>query len=600
MGMTRSNAVEDPATVPGLAGLLAAASRQLEALGSPGNTHATQLRSLGERLDAGRFHLAVLGQFKRGKSTFINALLESPLLPSSVVPLTALPTFIRWGDRAEARVCYQDGRAPEIGPSGPEEPLEVFLSRYVSEVGNPCNHKGVSQVEVRFPSPLLREGLVIIDTPGIGSTWKHNTEATLQFLPQCDAALFLVAPDPPMTEVEVAFLAKVRAKVHRILFVLNKVDYLDGAEREVIRPFLRQVLEQNLGFPEGTPIYEASARGGLQAALAGDRPGWQASGMAQIRSGLETFIRQEQNQVLEASVGTKGCFVLDAALLSIQLTLKALTLPIQDLETRLAQFEARIEDIQHERLLAGDLLAGDRKRAHAHLEELTEGLRRQARQYLMDLVKQELDRQVDPTETTIQERIAAVLPDFFESALETLSGQFAARTEQFLAAHQKRADQLLEQLRSTAAVLFDLPYRAPEGVGAFELKRTPYWVSRQWTDALSPIRPDWIDRLRPAKARRRRILARIREQVELLVVRNAENLRWSLYQGLDESLYRFSASLDEQLAASIQATREGMALGLEKRKETSAAITEEVTRLEALATRLSAMREQLAGSARPS
>jgi hypothetical protein len=238
--------------------------------------------------------------------------------------------------------------------------------------------------------------------------------------------------------------------------------------------------------------------------------------------------------------------VLDAALLSIQLTLKALTLPIQD------------------------------------------------------LVKQELDRQVDPTETTIQERIAAVLPDFFESALETLSGQFADRTEQFLAAHQKRADQLLEQLRSTAAVLFDLPYRAPEGVGAFELKRTPYWVSRQWTDALSPIRPDWIDRLRPAKARRRRILARIREQVELLVVRNAENLRWSLYQGLDESLYRFSASLDEQLAASIQATREGMALGLEKRKETSAAITEEVTRLEALATRLSAMREQLAGSARPS
>lgn len=546
MGMTRSNAVEDPATVPGLAGLLAAASRQLEALGSPGNTHATQLRSLGERLDAGRFHLAVLGQFKRGKSTFINALLESPLLPSSVVPLTALPTFIRWGDRAEARVCYQDGRAPEIGPSGPEEPLEVFLSRYVSEAGNPCNHKGVSQVEVRFPSPLLREGLVIIDTPGIGSTWKHNTEATLQFLPQCDAALFLVAPDPPMTEVEVAFLAKVRAKVHRILFVLDKVDYLDGAEREVIRPFLRQVLEQNLGFPEGTPIYEASARGGLQAALAGDRPGWQASGMAQIRSGLETFIRQEQNQVLEASVGTKGCFVLDAALLSIQLTLKALTLPIQD------------------------------------------------------LVKQELDRQVDPTETTIQERIAAVLPDFFESALETLSGQFAARTEQFLAAHQKRADQLLEQLRSTAAVLFDLPYRAPEGVGAFELKRTPYWVSRQWTDALSPIRPDWIDRLRPAKARRRRILARIREQVELLVVRNAENLRWSLYQGLDESLYRFSASLDEQLAASIQATREGMALGLEKRKETSAAITEEVTRLEALATRLSAMREQLAGLARPS
>ncbi|MDN5344604.1 MAG: hypothetical protein PWQ18_715 [Clostridia bacterium] len=85
----------------------------------------------------------------------------------------------------------------------------------------------LSQVEVFYPSPLLSKGVVLIDTPGIGSTFRHNTEATLNFLPQCDAALFLVSADPPITEVEVEFLKAVRSRVTHLFFILNKVDYLN-------------------------------------------------------------------------------------------------------------------------------------------------------------------------------------------------------------------------------------------------------------------------------------------------------------------------------------------------------------------------------------
>ena len=137
------------------------------------------------RLAAGRFQLAVLGQFKRGKSTLLNALLGVDALPTDVVPVTAIPTF-----------------------------LEVFL-----------------------PSELLACGLLLFDTPGVGSTFRHNTAAADAVLAECDAALFVVSPDPPITEVEVQFLARVRQKVERVIVVLNKIDTLEPDEVEPVATF---------------------------------------------------------------------------------------------------------------------------------------------------------------------------------------------------------------------------------------------------------------------------------------------------------------------------------------------------------------------------
>jgi len=149
-------------------------------------------------------HLAVLGQFKRGKSTFVNALLGEELLPTAIVPLTAIPTFIEHADRLQATIIFTDHRHNEICQP---------LARFVTESANPENKLGVSQVDVYYPSDLLKNGLVLIDTPGIGSTFRHNTVATLNFLPQCDAAVFVVSADPPPTEVEIEFLRQVQGKV---------------------------------------------------------------------------------------------------------------------------------------------------------------------------------------------------------------------------------------------------------------------------------------------------------------------------------------------------------------------------------------------------
>ncbi len=182
--------------------LLGEAINRVDELGEGFLAARDSLVSL-ERFEDGRFHLAVLGQFKRGKSTLLNALLGHSLLPTSVVPLTAIPTFVQYGPDLCICVRYQDGKRAKEFAGRPIEEAVKILEGFVTEEGNPKNRLRVKQVDILHPAPILQHGVVLIDTPGVGSTFTHNTRATINFLPQCDAALFVVSADPPLTEVEV-------------------------------------------------------------------------------------------------------------------------------------------------------------------------------------------------------------------------------------------------------------------------------------------------------------------------------------------------------------------------------------------------------------
>jgi ribosome biogenesis GTPase A len=122
---------------------------------------ASTARCTAERVSAGQFYVACVGQFKRGKSTLLNALIGHPVLPTAVVPVTSVPTIIRYGKRLSARVRLQNETWMEIAVSAVEE--------YVSEGKNPENLKGVVGVEIFVPSPLLETGMCLVDTPGLGS-----------------------------------------------------------------------------------------------------------------------------------------------------------------------------------------------------------------------------------------------------------------------------------------------------------------------------------------------------------------------------------------------------------------------------------------------
>ncbi len=558
-------------------------------LGPDFQVPAARLADLRERLRAGRFHLAVLGQFKRGKSTLLNALLGQEILPTAVVPLTAIPTWIRYGSEPRATLYFQDDREPETSADARPATVNAFLSRFATEAGNPGNSLGVLRLEVAHPAPILRDSVVLIDTPGVGSTFKHNTEATLNFLPQCDAALFLVSADPPLTEVEVEFLKQARARISRLFFVLNKIDYLDAEELQVARGFLQRTLEQKVGIGPDDAILCVSARQGLAARLAGDPDRWRGSGMAALEQELIRFLAAEKSRTLAHAVAAKARETLDEVMLRLQLAVRSLRMPLHDLQRRLEVFEQSLTEVAAQRESTGDLLAGDLKRTLAYLEELAARQRTAAHAFLTDALDKALVNGVENvTDDQVQEALAGVIPGYFEHQSGAMADLVGKRLTRVLGAHQERSDQLIGGIRQTAANLFEIPYALPAAEDAFHLVQQPDWVTHRWSSTLSPIPRSVWERLLPGPLRRRLRLRRIAGRLDDLVLRNVENLRWALYQSINDSFRHFGSELDARLRETRAATKDAITAAMRQRQERGAAVDQEIKRLESAGDRIAA------------
>lgn len=177
-----------------------------------------------ERVAAERFDLGVVGEFSAGKSTFINALLGEAILPSSVRPTTSAPNRIHFGRDAALKVVYTSGREDVSN-------LET-LNDFVTERGNPANEKGISHVEIAYPSPLLESGLRILDTPGLSSLFDSHDEVTRRAIPLCDAVIVLAPGRQPFTASLEEFLEGLGSIIEsRTFYVLNKIDQVDVDRR---------------------------------------------------------------------------------------------------------------------------------------------------------------------------------------------------------------------------------------------------------------------------------------------------------------------------------------------------------------------------------
>jgi len=181
-----------------------------------------RLRGLEEHMREAVLRVAVLGQFKRGKSSLLNAILGLPLLPTGVTPVTAIPTFVRGADAARLRITYEGPGEPLISSNVPQFPS--ILARHVSEEQNPNNEANVGLVEIDLPTDAALRHIVFIDTPGVGSTLIHNTRAAEAVLSKCDVGVFVVSADPPITAAEAEYLNQIRRYLPKPVFVLNKVD----------------------------------------------------------------------------------------------------------------------------------------------------------------------------------------------------------------------------------------------------------------------------------------------------------------------------------------------------------------------------------------
>lgn len=302
-------------------------------LGRLAEGHADLARAaarLAGRTRHGRFHVAVAGDVKRGKSTLVNALLGTPVLPTGVVPLTAVATEVGHG-RLGATVHLLDGGRRDI-PIGE-------LADWVTEPGNPDNRRGVDRVEVRVPAPLLATGLVLVDTPGAGSVYEHNTTAAADARALADAAIVVLGADGPLSRAERDALDGFRVRGARLFVVVNKADRLDDDELDEV---LRFVAGQ-LG--DGVPVRAVSARRALEARRAGRPPGPDAGEIGVLEGELAAFVAGDLAAERDAVTARELARLVGELGGRVALEVAAAELEAGELDGRLRAFrrEARAE-----------------------------------------------------------------------------------------------------------------------------------------------------------------------------------------------------------------------------------------------------------------
>ncbi|MGH9744369.1 MAG: dynamin family protein, partial [Candidatus Acidiferrum sp.] len=285
---------------------------------------------LAARLVEGRFHVACIGQFKRGKSTLLNALVDDRALPTGVTPVTTVATVLRYGETRRTRIRFHGGTWKDIDKED--------LLQYVSEEHNPENVKRVAGAEVFIPNQMLADGLCLVDTPGLGSVFAANTTSTEQFVPHIDAAILVVGADPPIGGEELKLVEQVGKQVEHVIVVLNKADRTSGAERRIAGKFTRKVIEKRLGREVG-PIYEISAYERLQKGKAGWD--WNAfvielkklvdgADQGLVRLAGERGFRRFSEQILASTLEER----------------EALTRPIEESERRIARLQGTITEAE--------------------------------------------------------------------------------------------------------------------------------------------------------------------------------------------------------------------------------------------------------------
>ncbi len=202
------------------------------------------------RLEEGRFRVGIVGEFSSGKSTFLNALLGEAILPASVRPTTCSVGHLRWGETKAVVIRYEDGRPDE------QRPLSE-LEQFVTEKGNPKNRRQVREVQIEYPLPLLRQGVELVDTPGVSSLIAAHTETTYRLLPSCDAVVFLATGRQPYSESGARFLNDVRAIVdNKLFYVVNKIDQLEPAKQQEALKFLAPWLKEKV---DGARVFPTAA-----------------------------------------------------------------------------------------------------------------------------------------------------------------------------------------------------------------------------------------------------------------------------------------------------------------------------------------------------
>ena len=231
-------------------------------------TSAEKISDIKKMFLAKQLMIVTVGEARRGKSSLLNALLneKEPLFPVDINVCTNVVTVVKYGEQESvtAVISTPDGNQRR------EKISRAQIEDYVSEKGNPNNYKMISLLEIAIPNELLREGVVFVDTPGVGSLNAAHAETTYSFLPNADIVLFVSDSNAGYTVTELDFMKRSYSFCKNMIFPVTKIDTNAGYQ-EIVDDDKVKITEQ-LGIePEDIQIVPVSNMAKLRYLATGNK-----------------------------------------------------------------------------------------------------------------------------------------------------------------------------------------------------------------------------------------------------------------------------------------------------------------------------------------
>ncbi len=220
------------------------------------------------------FHLLIVGEFSRGKSTFVNALLGRKILPASKNPTTAIISKIVYGEKPDYRICYHEEEPRQLtedefikltAPKEPDEDDAGSMQEYIQAQEDLAR---IDYAEITYPLSFCQNGVEVVDTPGTNDLNTMRLDITYGYLAQADAVVLLLSATQPLSASEAEFLKEriLGNQIQDIFFVISRKDELDGPEQEqsvidFITENLRKILPKEVSLKNR--IFLVGSRGAL-------------------------------------------------------------------------------------------------------------------------------------------------------------------------------------------------------------------------------------------------------------------------------------------------------------------------------------------------
>jgi GTPase SAR1 family protein len=312
-----------------------------------------RLQRLEKRVLADNFKVLVMGEFKRGKSTFINSMLGQKILPAYTKPCTAIINEVKWGDRQRA-LLYPRKSPDEL--SG--EPMEISvdqLTQYVviktssfgsvqqgSRLENPYE-----KVELFWPLDLCRNGIEIIDSPGLNEDAERQ-KITIDYLPTVDAVIFVLSCEALVSTTEKVAIESIRELGHESLFfICNRFNLVPEEEQDDLKQHARTIL--NPLTKEGNRyIFFVNALGALEGRLKGDQEQVKLSNIPKVESELKIFLASERGRIKLVPPTTELRASIREARRLLPDRRRMLDIDLETLQARYAEAQKTLEQYEEE------------------------------------------------------------------------------------------------------------------------------------------------------------------------------------------------------------------------------------------------------------